>query len=395
MLTGCGSNQGTQQNIIPSAETVQQEEVAESGETGYFQLKQRPFQTKYLNTLQLPPGFQVSVFAQGLQNPRMMLTLDNGWIYVTQPDAGSVIALRDENGDGRSDSQMVVVSGLSGVHGIAERDGFLYLATVQKVYRAPIQPDGHIGEPQVIISNLPEGGRHPKRTLGFDPDGNLYISIGSTCNACVESNKESATILKAKPEQWEREIFASGLRNTIGFDWHPTTQEMWGMDIGSDWAGANIPPEELNRLKRGKNYGWPWCYGNRQVAPGMEGSPPGATQTAYCQETEPAVLTYQAHSSPIGMVFYTGKQFPKAYQNDALVALRGSWNRKPAVGYKMVRIDFENGQPVAIQDFMTDFLLENGDAFFARIAGVEIAPDGSLLVSDDTNGVIYRVHYQE
>jgi glucose/arabinose dehydrogenase len=223
----------------------------------------------------------------------------------------------------------------------------------------------------------------------------LYLTVGSTCNCCIEKNPENATILRVQPDGSRRKIFARGLRNTIGFGWHPKTQEMWGMDHGSDWLGPDTPPEELNKLEEGRDYGWPFVYGDRQVIPGWESHPKFGNLKRYAARTTPPVLGYQAHSSPIQMVFYTASQFPEEYRNDAFVAMRGSWNRKPPIGYEVVRIKFDKeGRPVAFQKFLTGFLIEGGRAFFGRLAGLAVAKDGSLLVGDDTNGVIYRVSYQ-
>lgn len=226
------------------------------------------------------------------------------------------------------------------------------------------------------------------------PDGMLYVTVGSTCNCCVEKNPENATILRARPDGSDRKVFARGLRNTIGFGWHPQTRQLWGMDHGSDWLGDDAPPEELNRLEAGADYGWPFVWGNRQVIPGLESHPKVGRLKDYAARATPPVVGYQAHSAPIQMVFYTGGQFPVEYRNDAFVAMHGSWNRKPSVGYEVVRVRFDKeGKPVGFQKFLTGFLVEDGRAFFGRPAGLAVTKDGALLVGDDINGVIYRVSY--
>jgi glucose/arabinose dehydrogenase len=190
-------------------------------------------------------------------------------------------------------------------------------------------------------------------------------------------------------------VFASGLRNTIGFAFHPTTQELWGMDHGSDWRGDNTPPEELNRIALGLNYGWPYCFGKGEIDPVIE-DPDGTTKAAYCAATAPSVLESQAHGAPIGLAFYAGTAFGAEYTGDAFVALHGSWNRVPPTGYKVVRITFDDtGEPQGFEDFVTGFLIEDGAAQFGRPAGVTVTDEGALLFSDDDNGMIYRVTASE
>ena len=253
--------------------------------------------------------------------------------------------------------------------------------------------DGTFGELQTIVDDLPEGDQHGRHTIHFGDDGLLYVSIGSSCNACAETDPENATLLRMNPDGSGREIFAAGLRNTIGWAWSPETGELWGMDHGSDWRGDEQPPEELNLLQADHNYGWPYCFGDQEVDKFLSYPPVGATPDQYCANTEAPVLTYDAHSAPIAMVFYDGAQFPEEYANDAFVAMRGSWNRSEPVGYKVVRIHFENGQPTEFEDFVSGWLLDGGSGQFGRVAGLAVAPDGSLLVTDDSNGVIYRVSY--
>ncbi len=192
-----------------------------------------------------------------------------------------------------------------------------------------------------------------------------------------------------------RRVVMEGLRNTIGFGWHPATRELWGMDNGRDFLGDDLPPEELNRILPGRNYGWPFAFGNKQPDGLLfPNHPKGTTQRAFVAKSQAPLLNYQAHSAPMAMAFYNGSQFPAEYRGDAFVAMRGSWNRNPPTGYKVVRVRFKNGWPVCIEDFLTGFLIEGGRAFFARPVGVVMARDGALLISDDTNGIIYRVVYR-
>ncbi len=344
--------------------------------------------------LKVPAGFQIRPLAAGLQNPRIIAVAPDGRIYVSRRDQGDVLLLEDQNEDGTLDAEPRTVFTRPGAHGLAIANGMLYVATVNDVYRAPIQPDGTLGREERIINDLPDGGQHPNRTLAFGPDGMLYISVGSSCNACNETNPEHATLLRASPDGKTRSIFASGLRNTIGYAWDPATGELWGMDHGIDYLGNEQQPEELNRIAKGKQYGWPHIWGEGGENP--QSTPPGQiSKKQWAAMSEPMVLGYTAHAAPMQLAFYTGGQFPQEYRGDAFVTMRGSWNRKPASGYEVVRIRFRDGRPTDIEPFVTGFLVDNGQAHIARPVGLAMTKGGALLVGDDANGVIYRVSYRE
>ncbi|MGC3984280.1 MAG: YbhB/YbcL family Raf kinase inhibitor-like protein [Pseudorhodoferax sp.] len=249
-----------------------------------------------------------------------------------------------------------------------------------------------LGPLQMLLGDLPDAGQHPNRTMAFGPDGMLYLSVGSTCNACNESNPENAALLRVAPDGKSRSIFASGLRNTIGFAWEPRTGALWGMDHGIDFLGDDVQPEELNRIERGRQYGWPHIWGQDGVNP--QSTPVGEIGKAQWEAlSTPMVLGYTAHAAPMQMLFYTGGAFPAEYQGDAFVAMRGSWNRKPASGYEIVRIRFADGQPRRFEPFVTGFLTDGGSTHIARPVGLAMARDGALLMADDANGVVYRIAY--
>lgn len=342
--------------------------------------------------LNVPEGFQVNVLAQGLLNPRIITAAPEGRIYVSRRDQGDVLLLQDRDEDGVLDAEPRVVFARPGAHGLAVGQEHLYIATATDVYRAPIKADGTLGPEERIINDLPDGGQHPNRTLAFGPDGMLYISVGSSCNACNETNPEHAALLRATPDGKTRAIFASGLRNMIGFAWEPETGELWGMDHGIDYLGNDEQPEELNRIRKGKRYGWPHIWGKAGENP--QSTPPGQiTKKQWAAMSEPMVLGYTAHAAPMQMLFYRGGQFPAEYQGDALVTMRGSWNRKPASGYEVVRVRFRDGAPAAFEPFVTGFLVDGGTQHVARPVGLAMTRDGALLVGDDANGMIYRVSH--
>jgi glucose/arabinose dehydrogenase len=356
-----------------------------------------PFDQDKLEALTLATGFTINVYRSGLGQARM-LGVHGEHVYLTQPMQGNVLRLIDADQDGIAEAEQVVASGLPMIHGIAFHQDFVYLADVKHVYRATVATDGSFAAaPVPLLDDLPDGGQHPLRTLGIGPDQLLYISVGSDCDACVETNPEHATILQsplAGAPASGRTIFAKGLRNTIGFGWHPVTEELWGMDHGSDFRGDDLPPEELNAIGADGNYGWPYCYADRKPDPIID-DPPDQSKAEYCADTLPPVLLNQAHEAPIGLVFYQGSTFPEQYENGAFVALHGSWNRDPATGYEVAFIRFEEGVPQSIEPFVTGFLADDAKSTFGRPAGINVAPDGSLLFTDDSNGIVYRVQYAD
>lgn len=338
-----------------------------------------------LSELKVPEGFKITKVAENLGNVRMLAIAPSGNIYFTRRDAGDVWMLKDE--DGAKPKRVVSRSGL---HGIAFHGRMVYLATPNEIFRAEVQDDGAFGPLEMIIHDLPDAGQHNTRTVQIGPDGRMYIGVGSTCNECAESSPESATILQASLDGKTRSVFAAGLRDPIGWAWHPQTGELWGMDHGIDWLGDEIPPEELNKIEKGKFYGWPYIYADNQLNPRLD--PVGGLLKAdWLESSTPMVLGYHAHAAPMQMSFYNGSQFPAEFAGDAFVSMRGSWNRKKPVGYEVVRVRFKDGQPLSIKPFVTGFVTPEGEK--GRLCGNAISRNGSLLFSDDRNGVIYRVSH--
>ncbi len=351
-----------------------------------------PADAEHLAQLRVPAGFTIGVFARDLLNTRILEVADNGDVYVTRRDQGDILLLRDADGNGEADGPARWVGHRSGTHGIAIHGSQLYLVTVKELFAADIRPDGTLTEFRLLTGDLPDAGQHANRTIEWGPDDMLWISVGSTCNACNESNPENATLLRVSPDGKSRVIWAHGLRNTIGFDWHPETGELWGFDHGIDFLGDDRQPEEINRIVRAKRYGWPHVWGKDGITPWT--NPPGEISKEQWRDmSTPMVLGYTAHSAPMQFVFYPGGSFPEEYIGDAFVTMRGSWNRKPASGYEIVRVRFGGGQAQSIEPFVTGFLSDGGTTHFARPVGLAVARDGSLLMADDANGVIYRIAY--
>ena len=377
-------------SLFPSAAWAQQEGVLHTVETNTFRPAHQPFSEEALARLKVPDGFEVSVFARDLGNARMMAISDDGTVFVTRPNEKDVIALTEDNPQPR-----VVASDLDGIHGIAIRDGRIFLATVHEISAADLNEDGTLGERETLVDDLPDGGQHGRRTLAFAPDGALHINVGSSCDACFESTEEKAANLRLNLEDGSRTVFAHGLRNMLGFDWHPDTGVMWGVDHGVDHLGDELPGEELNKIEEGAHYGWPFCYGDRQPDWVSFTMPEGTPKDEYCEaKTIGPALTFDAHASVINILFYDGEQFPEEYRNDAFITLRGSANRADPAGYKVVHVNFENGEPTGVEDFLTGFLNDDGKTQFGRLAGLALTDDGALLVSEDENGVIYKITHE-
>jgi len=331
-------------------------------------------------TLHVPAGFQVAVFAQGLSGVRYLTLGPGGVVYASRPSAGEIVKLPDANGDGVADSVVTVARGLNGPFGIAFRGDTMYVAE----NRAVVRFDPGSANKVVLVPNIPGGRGHATRTIVFGTDGKMYVSVGSSCNICDESDSMRAAVVQFNRDGSGGRIFARGLRNSVGLAIHPTTGELWGTNNDRDNLGDNLPPERINIIKDGKYYGWPQCY--------LPGQKNPEYPSADCSTVEPPAITFQAHSAPLGMNFYTGTAFPADYRGDAFVAFHGSWNRSVPTGAKVVRVHVANGRPVAIDDFITGWQRPDGSRW-GRPVGLAVAADGALLVSDDMGGKIWRVTY--
>lgn len=344
--------------------------------------------------ISVPDGFEVTVAGRDLGGIRW-LAVHGDHTYATRRTEGDVIRLIDADADGLFED-FAIVAQREGMHGIAFDGDVVYLATVEEVLTATVAEDGSFSEPEIIIDDLPDGGQHQNRTLAVGPDDMLYISVGSTCNACDESSPESATMLRGPQDGSARTIFASGLRNTIGWGWHPETGALWGADHGIDWLGDEAQVEELNLIEEGKIYGWPYVYGMDEFNP-QDNPPNGETLASWAERSEEPAQGYIPHAAPMQMAFSTSDAFPEEYRGDAFVAMRGSWNRRPPSGYEVARVDFENGEPVSFEPFATGFLIEyDGEdgpdyGFLGRLVGLVETADGDLLLGDDTQGILYRI----
>lgn len=335
----------------------------------------------------LPLGFAISVFVEGLDNPRMLAIGPDGVLYVAERGGKRILRLPDLDGNGLADSKQVVAQGLNAPSSLAfYQDGSLYVAETRRILHLS-NPDaqGIFQKQAVIVADLPTGG-HSTRTVLFSPDNStLFVSIGSSCNVCIEEDQRRAAIMAYNPDGSNGRLYARGLRNAVGITFRPGTNELWATNNGRDMLGDDLPPETIDIVHQGDDFGWPRCHSGRIIDPDF-----GDSQS--CQGVKAPVVEMQAHSAPLGLAFYTGSQFPEVYRGDLFVAFHGSWNRSVPTGYKLVRIPMQDGQPGPVQDFATGWLLPNGTSW-GRPVDVITGSDGSLYLSDDAGGKIYRIFY--
>lgn len=340
-----------------------------------------------LDHIQLPPGFHISLFAADVVDARSMAWNGKDTLYVGTRGAGKVYALVDRNGDFKADERYVVASGLEMPNGVAYRDGALYVAEKQRILRFD-NIDTHLSRPPspaVIYDRLPAEDHHGWRYLGFGPDGRLYVSIGAPCNVCDWPGY--GAIVRMHTDGSHYEIYARGIRNSVGFTWDPVTKALWFTDNGRDWLGDNLPPDELNRATGpGLHFGFPYCHAGFLLDPKFG-------KGRHCRDYVPPVQRLGAHVASLGLWIYHGAQFPSSYRGQVLIAEHGSWNRSQKSGYRIALVRIRNGEALSYEGFATGWL--QGQRNWGRPVDIKGMPDGSILISDDYANAIYRVSYQK
>jgi len=346
-----------------------------------------PDEADFRSRIEVPEGFEIGIWASDIAGARGLRFTKLGDLLVSIPGRGEILRLhRDDDSDGRADGRDVLLSDLEKPHGMDLHADWLYVAETGAVGRVHLDPTQRVkaGEYARVVDDIPGGGAHSTRSIRFGPDGWMYVSIGSSCNACIEDDPRRAAIVRYRPDGSEEQIFATGLRNAVGFDWHPPTGELYANDNGRDLLGDDYPPCELNRVVEGGFYGWPFANGANVPDPDV-----GAGQAARIAEAIPPVLDYRAHNAPLGLTFLHGAKLPLAYRNAAISALHGSWNRTTKDGYKVVSLHWREDGAIEQRDFVTGF--ERDGEVIGRPVDIAEGPDGAIYISDDYAGVIYRV----
>lgn len=336
--------------------------------------------------LKLPEGFKISIFAENLSGARVMIFDSFGNMWISRPSEDVVTQLEIQGGKVVRQNDILV--GLNNPHGLAldpDQPSLLYIGEEDKITKITLYSDGNYEK----IADLPSGGGHSTRTLLFGPDKKLYVSSGSSCNVCVEKDARRAAIYSLNRDGSDFKKFSDGLRNSVFMTINPRTNEIWATEMGRDLLGDNTPPDEINIISEGKNYGWPYCYGKKIHDSNFDSS---GTKVEFCQTTQSSQIDVPAHSAPLGLDFLENPKLPSKYENDLLVSYHGSWNRSVPTGYKVVRHKFDQqGNYEGVEDFITGWL--TGGSALGRPVDILEVDDGRIFISDDKAGVVYLVEY--
>lgn len=341
-----------------------------------------------LSGFKLPKGFRIAVYADKVETARSMAVSDSGIVYVGSRKAGKVYALVDDNKDGVADRVLTIAEGLQNPIGVALLNGALYVAEISRIIRFDNIDASYAARPayKVVKADLPKETWHGEKFIKAGPDGKIYVPIGAPCNTCNKEDQAYSKIWRMNPDGSNFEEYARGIRNTVGFTWHPVSKDMWFTDNGPDMMGDNAPSCELNVApKAGLHFGFPYCHGG--VLPDPEFG-----KLRACEQFVEPVAKLGPHVAPLGLNFYTGTQFPAQYRNNLFIAEHGSWNRENKIGYKVSLVTLYNGKMVSSTTFIDGFL-RDGDEVVGRPVDIAVLADGSMLVSDDHGGRVYRVTY--
>ena len=342
-----------------------------------------------LDKIVLPPGFSISVYAKA-EGARSLCVSPSGTLFVGTQGAGKVYAIRDENNDGKADKVYTIAKDLNTPNGVAFKDGNLYIATISTIYRID-DIESHLespAKPVIVYDKYPTDTHHGWKFIAFGPDGKLYVPVGAPCNICEPDKPIYASITRMNPDGSGMEIFAKGIRNSVGFDWNPNTKELWFTDNGRDNLGDDVPNDELNKAPTaGLNFGYPYCHQGNILDPEFGNG-------KNCSDYTAPVKLMGPHVAALGLRFYTGSMFPQEYKNAIFVARHGSWNRSTPIGYNIAVLKMDAaGNPQDPVPFAQGWL-QNEKTVNGRPVDLTFLKDGSMVVSDDYNGVVYRISYK-
>jgi len=371
LLAGCSGSSTPEATRTPSTAAATAPATATTG------------QQPALAYVHLLAGYRATLWASGLNTPRFMTFGPEGALFVTER-GGSIVALRDPGRTGRATQRIVVASGLDGPSSVVSTNGALYVGENSRISRITLGTDLHAASVTTLIPALPTSGQHTTRTVLLGPDSRIYVSIGSSCDDCFESDPHRAAVWVWNADGSGGRLYAKGLRNAVGMAINPWNQQIWVTDMGRDYLGDNTPPDTIYTLVDGGKYGWPTCHAGTIVDPQLG-------HAGACNGVQQPLVTMQAHSAPLALAFSPSGPFPAQYHG-LFVAFHGSWNRSVPTGYKIVAIPLDAHGNVAgpVQDFATGWLRSDGTAR-GRPAGLAVASDGALYVSDDATGNIYRI----
>lgn len=343
-----------------------------------------------LSKLNVPEGFNISLFATDVDNARSMVMGDKGTLFVGNRTGKNVYALVDADNDGVAEKKYTIVSGLKMPNGVAFRNGSLYIAELNKIWRIDDIESNleNPGNPVLVNDSFPDKEHHGWKYLAFGPDDKLYVPVGAPCNICDDSEKDPrfASIMRLNPDGSELEVYVHGVRNSVGFTWHPDTKELWFTDNGRDMMGDDLPADELNvAVQKDEHFGYPYCHQGDTPDPEL-------SKGKNCSEFKAPAMNLTPHGAALGLKFNTGNMFPEKYRNQLFIAEHGSWNRSSPIGYRVMLATLEDGKVVSYTPFI-DGWLEEGKAW-GRPVDILFLKDGSMLVSDDHANAVYRVTYE-
>lgn len=352
-------------------------------------LWERPVNAVDLAKIKLPPGFKIELYAENIKNARSLCLSPRGTLFIGTRDDGRVWAVRDENKDHKAEKVYTIARGLKSPNGVAFRNGDLYVAEISRILRFKDIENrlDNPGQPEVVYDQYPTESHHGWKYIAFGPDGKLYVPVGAPCNICERKEEIYASITRLDVDTKKMEVVQRGIRNTVGFTWHPENKQLWFTDNNRDWMGEDQPACELNHAsKDGLHFGYPYCHQGDLPDPEFG-------KKKNCSEFTPPAQKLGAHVAPLGLKFYQGNMFPATYKNQVIIAEHGSWNRQSPLGYRLTLVKLDKDQKSISYTVFAEGWLQNGKAW-GRPVDLEHMPDGSLLVSDDEADVVYRISYK-